>query len=357
MRRKARDSMQRLRALVALMVTLVALAGAMAPVRAQDAEENVNRALDGALGGTWEAFAAYHGDPGEGDVWTGVPTSFGPADIAVSELDGIVVDIILSFPEYDLASEEPVTGRDVFAATAAFTPLDARCRLKPVATGFAAETYLCTSTEIEKTLPETTFADLGVIGEPGAYAMLADPVDDDVFEIIITLGHDLDVGAGEDVAAPSGDGATLTGEAQGSLDGVFGGSRASWDEAFGAPIEEGIDEFGYPYADYESEFALLSVSFNPETGNAEYILVEVVSIDREISAVVADALAVVASYDTCTAIVLDVAEAMYECQSADLAAGLTQEDYDLAGSGNALGTFMVLAGEVEAGTILIEVSL
>jgi hypothetical protein len=84
----------------------------------------------------------------------------------------------------------------------------------------------CTSTEIEKTLPETTFADLGVIGEPGAYAMLADPVDDDVFEIIITLGHDLDVGAGEDVAAPSGDGATLTGEAQGSLDGVFDEDRA-----------------------------------------------------------------------------------------------------------------------------------
>ena len=288
-------------------------------------------------------------------MWLGVETSLGLADVSVGEYEGIVVEVLLEFPELDLAEE--ITARDIFAASAAYTPLDARCRLKAVETGFALVTHLCTSTQIEETVGENIYTDLGVAGELGSYSMQSDPVEDEVYEIIVGLGHELAEGAVV-VDVPVGSGATLTSNgANGSLDAVFGGTRESWDAAFGAPIDEGIDDFGYPYADYDSEFTILSVSFNPDSGVAEYVLIEVAGDGRAMAAIVADVLDVVASYDTCSAIVLDVAEAMYECQSSDLATILTQEDYDLAGSGSAVGVFMVLAGESEPGVVMIELSL
>jgi hypothetical protein len=335
------------------------LFGGFAPAFAQDAtpEPTLDRALDGGLGGTYEAWVAYHGEPDETDpdlVWLEQPTPLGPATVTISVVDGIVIEVGIAIPDRSL--DEEVVGREVFAVVAPYAPLDSRCRLKGVETAFSPQTYLCTSTRIKESVPESIWAEFGLAGGVGSYSLQVDPLDDDIFDIAVTLGHDLE--ADVDAApAPSGDGATITGNgAKGSLDGVFGGDRASWDAAFGAPIDVYLDEYGDEFVDYgDDRFDTLSVYFNPETGVAEYVIVTALT-DGVVPATTL-ALGALTAFEGCTALALDEVEGLYLCESSDLANGLTQNDYDLAGSASGLGEFLVLTSQLDAGVYVVEISL
>lgn len=361
------------RRLPAFLLALVLLAGlGLATVQAQADRDELTLAggLGSRLGQFNERFGAPDAEDGAVRTYFNKWSPLGNSIIVAQTDRGTVISMDVWLTDWSPAVA--MLPRDVIMLGAWYAPLDSACDPLQRKSQFGPVTYRCHSEQLAGQLTAGQYAKWELRGEPGDFSYVVDPVgDDDQFHVVIRLGHSRLTGtaatetaetaksgepAATDTAEETEPAATAEPDETASLDGKLGGSKSSWDDAYGDPVNSETSTAGTKSFQYEaSRMESVTVTFSDSDERAVDIFAILPASAAEDVRGAADNIAKMFSGNaTCAADGENADDQIYDlCSSDALKSAFSSGDYKANGWTLEQGEFRLEAYVLFSGQVAV----